>query len=177
MWAEYPALLARRLATCSGYSARVVNRPNGNEDQKDMWAFIWRNRRVITPTRRFREAIAAASGEAGSAGADSLDILVAITASGRGATLIAGLGDQAEAVQAAARRGRTMRRGGPGFTDDARIVIEAASARALRHHRRPEVDDLLISLTTAECLAQSVLAERGILPSSFSDPSGANDEE
>jgi hypothetical protein len=125
--------------------------------------FFRRSRRTfLRPRRGFWEIMAAAGQEAGAAGVDSLDLLVATLDIPRVARLVTGLGASPQAIQVAARQARTDRDPRPGLTDDAKAVVEAASHRALIARSDPDVQDLLVGLSVADCQARQVLRAQGI---------------
>jgi hypothetical protein len=107
------------------------------------------------------EVIAAATQEAGAAGVDSLDVLVATLDIPKIARLVTGLGASPQAIQVAARQARADRDPRPGLTDDAKAVVEAASAPST-HRSDPDVQDLLVGLAVADCQARQVLRAHGI---------------
>ena len=126
--------------------------------------FFRRNRRTVTflhPRRGFCEVMAAATQEAGAAGVGSLDVLVATLDIPKIARLVTGLGASPQAIQVAARQARTDRDPRPGLTDDAKAVVEAASAPST-HRSDPDVQDLLVGLAVADCQARQVLRAHGI---------------
>lgn len=125
--------------------------------------FFRRNRHTfLHPRHGFWEVVAAAGQEAGPAGVDSLDLLVATLDSPRAARLVTGLGASPQAIQAAARHAHPARDPRPGLTDDAKAVVEAASHRALIARSDPDVQDLLVGLSVADCQARQVLRAQGI---------------
>jgi hypothetical protein len=126
--------------------------------------FFRRNRPTVTflhPRRGFWEVMTAATQEAGAAGVDSLDVLVATLDVPRVARLVTGLGASAQAIQVAARQAHTDRDPRPGLTDDAKAVVEAACSPST-HRSDPDVQDLLVGLAVADCQARRVLRAHGI---------------
>lgn len=124
---------------------------------------LFRRTRVtfLHPRHGFWEVMAAAAQEAGAAGVDSLDVLVATLDVPKIARLLTGLGASPQAIQLAARQARTDRDPRPGLTDDAKAVIEAAVAPST-HRSDPDIQDLLVGLAVADCQARQVLRTYGI---------------
>jgi hypothetical protein len=93
---------------------------------------------------------------------DSLDLLVALAESARGAdaTRRAGL-DPVRLVEAAREAG-SPRSADDAPTPDAKAVIEAVAGRSLAARRDAGLDDLLMALATADCRARRVLEARGL---------------
>jgi hypothetical protein len=117
---------------------------------------------AIQPRRGFGKVMAAASLEAGPAGIDSLDLLVSALRARKVARLVVKLGVDPVALSGAARSAGSARHPSPGLTDDAKAVVEACSHRALETRKPPDVEDLLIGLSIADCAAGVVLREHGI---------------
>lgn len=106
--------------------------------------------------------MAAAIVEAGDGGVDSLDVLVATLANSRGARIVVGLGADPTAIRTSAVSSRTGRHAGPGLAEDAKLVIEAMSRRSILNRADADIEDLLIGLAVADCLARPVLIAHGI---------------
>ncbi len=119
------------------------------------------------PTSRVTDMIGMATREAGSAGTDSLDLLVATLATPRAVLLVKDLGGDPRAIQVAARTARISRDPAPGLTNDAKAVIEAMSRRAALARADPGIQDVLVALAAADCLAQRVLNASGITAASL----------
>jgi hypothetical protein len=83
-------------------------------------------------------------------------------ANSRAALTVTAMGGDPRAIQAAAVASRSVRLPGPGLTDDAKRVIEAMSSRSLLNRADAEVDDLLVGLAAADCLARPLLTAQGI---------------
>jgi hypothetical protein len=125
---------------------------------------FWRRREVtfLRPKRDLRAIYSAATQGAGTNGTDSLDLLTAAAREPAVAKLIRKLGVDPAAVEASASGARVTRQPDPGFTDDAKRVVEALSNRALDQRREPSGADLLLVLATTDTAAQGVLSVFGI---------------
>jgi hypothetical protein len=110
----------------------------------------------------YDETFAAAIGEAGPAGVDSLHLLTAALDNAKVARLLIDLGGDPSIIRAAAHSAHSNGEGGPGLTDDAKAVVEACSNRALIEGKGPDVDDLLLGMASAQCKARQVLNANGI---------------
>jgi len=110
----------------------------------------------------FRQAVAAALQDAGPAGVDSVDLLLAAAGTLRGGCILARLGVDAARIQEHAPKTRLQRVGKPGMTEDAKKVIEAISLRAICQRRGPDIRDLLVGLANTDCVARDVLKQNGI---------------
>jgi len=121
----------------------------------------------LRPKRSIRDVLGAATREAGSAGIDSLDLLVTTLDTSKAARVVKDLGPTPITIQTAARAGRPSRDQGPGLTDDAKRVIDALGQRAIQRRADPDVVDLLVALATADCLARQILHDHGIDAASF----------
>jgi hypothetical protein len=108
------------------------------------------------------DVIGAATREAGDAGTDSLDILVAALATPKAVRVVKNLGGDPRAIQIAARTARISRDPTPGLTNDAKAVVEAMGQRAILARANPDIEDVLDALATADCLARRVLNASGI---------------
>ncbi len=128
-----------------------------------VFSLFHRNRWIfLRPRRRFHQVMAAAGREAGGGGIDSLDLLVATIAAPEGAELLTRLNGDPQAIEVAARQARVARNPSPGLTDDAKVVVEAVSHRALLDRAGPDVQALLVGLALADCPARRVLSRHGI---------------
>lgn len=116
----------------------------------------------LRPREGFREVMNAAVEEAGDSGTDSLDFLVAVLGVAEAALVISGLGADPKEIQATARLLGADPIPGPGLTDDAKAVVEAAMDRAVPAARAPDVLDILFGLVAADCRARLTLHARGI---------------
>jgi len=114
------------------------------------------------PTSRVTDVMGVATREAGAAGIDSLDLLVATLVTPKAVRLVTDVGGDPRAIQVAARSARTSRDPAPGLTNDAKAVIEAMSRRAALARANPDIEDVLVALAAADCLAQGVLKASGI---------------
>jgi len=125
---------------------------------------FWRRREVtfLRPKRDLRAIYTAATQGAGTNGTDSLDLLTAAAREPAVATLIRKLGVDPAVVASSASGARVIRQPDPGFTDDAKRVVEALSDRALDLRRESSGADLLLALATTDTAAQGVLSVFGI---------------
>lgn len=118
--------------------------------RRNRWAFFH-------PRRDVKKVMAVAALEAGSSGIDSLDLLVATLDTPRAARVVKDLGGDPRVIEIAARGARASRDPRPGLTDDAKAVVEAVGHRAILARADWDVQDLLVALATADCLARQVL--------------------
>lgn len=125
--------------------------------------FFRRGRATFShPTSRVTDMMGVATREAGAAGIDSLDLLVATLATPTAVRLVKDLGGDPRAIQVAARTARISRDPAPGLTNDAKAVVEAMSQRAILARADPDIEDVLVALAAADCLARRVLNAGGI---------------
>ena len=126
-------------------------------------AFFRRGRGTFFhPTSGVNDVMGVATREAGAAGIDSLDLLVAALATPKAVRLVEDLGGDPRAIQIAARTARINRDPAPGLTNDAKAVVEAMGQRAILARANPDIQDVLVALAAADCLARRVLNASGI---------------
>jgi hypothetical protein len=130
-------------------------------------AFFRRGRGTFFhPSPGVNDVMGVATREADAAGTDSLDILVATLATPKAVRVVKDLGGDPRAIQIAAPTARISRDPRPGLTNDAKAVVEAVGHRAILARANPDIQDVLVALAAADCLARQVL--RGCEPSTRS---------
>jgi hypothetical protein len=123
----------------------------------------------LQPRRGFRSVLAAAQHHGELRGIDSLDLLVAALNDPTVSGVVADLHADGNAIAAAARSTQLIKPLEPGFTDEAKQVIEASVEHAMVASRGPDAIDILVGLARVDCAARQVLRNYGVVERNLLD--------